>query len=156
MAELQGGVHNIACLRVEPDSKVNRAEVLRWQAANDEFERCWPWIAKAVERHGGTHTNEHVWAEIARGRAHLLSLPNAAIVGNVINYPTGLKRGNAWLAGARSGSLGDILGAVPLMEAWAKSQGCQQGSMYARRGWLGPLQELGYREMAVFIVKDFD
>jgi hypothetical protein len=121
-----------------------------------EFERCWPWLEAAVERHGNTHEKHHLWRLIERGSAHLLPLPNAAVVGNIINYPTGLKRGNAWLAGGvENGSIREILDAVAFMEAWAQRQNCNQGSVYGRRGWRGPLLERGYRELSTLFVKDF-
>lgn len=121
-----------------------------------EFERCWPWLAAAIERHGNTHSKEHLWRLIERGDAHLLPLPNAAVVGNIIRYPTGLRRGNAWLAGGvENGSIHEILNAVSFMEDWAQQQNCGQGSVYGRRGWRGPLLERGYRELSTLFVKDF-
>ena len=52
-----------------------------------EFERCWPWLAAALERAGNTHGKEDVWQLIESGNAQLFPLPHGAFVTVQRSYP---------------------------------------------------------------------
>lgn len=115
----------------------------------NEFERCWPFLERALKRGLPTHSKEDVWAEIADGTAQLWPLPNAAIVTRIVTYPTGLKIGVGWLAG---GDLKEIQQAEPEIAQWLKGQGCSHFVLQARTGWERALN--GYRRKSVNLIKD--
>lgn len=114
-----------------------------------EFERCWPWLAASLERYGPTHTKEHVWQRIIDGEAFFFPGENHAFVIEIIDYPTGFRVCNGWLAG---GDLEEIRQKIPALEAWAKRRGCHRVIISAREGWERVLP--GYKRFSVRISKD--
>jgi hypothetical protein len=114
-----------------------------------EFERCWPWLAAAMEQGGHTHSKEHIRGLIEAGDAQLHPLPHGAIVTCVLNHPTGLKELNYWLAG---GELNELLKAEGLITEWAKSIGCDRVSISGRHGWRKIFP--GYRATSTILVKE--
>ena len=118
-----------------------------WLAA--EFERCWAWLAAAVERYGPTHHKEHVWDEIESGKAQLWPLPNGAMVTTIRQFPTGFTELVGWLAG---GDLTEIRAGIPAIEDWAIRAGCHRAVIHGRRGWVRSLT--GYEPVVSTIKKD--
>lgn len=101
-----------------------------WQRR--EFDRCWHWLAAAVDRYGPTHRKEHVWAEIESGKAQLWPTAKSAMVTIVESYPTGFREVKGWLAG---GDLDEIKSTIPVIEAWAEKAGCDRAVILGRKGW---------------------
>lgn len=116
---------------------------------SEQFERCWPWLAKAIDAYGETHTKNAVWSMIADGSAQLWPLPNAAMVTQVDHYDTGMKEIRGWLSG---GDLTEIQAFVPTIEEYGRSIGCNRATITGRRGWLRAFN--GYKEAAVLMVKE--
>ena len=117
-----------------------------------EFNRCWPWIKAALDRSGEkTHTRDHVWQLIADGRAQLWPMADAAMITEIISYPTGIKHARSWLAG---GNLETILAATPAIEVWAKAQGCSRAIIDGRKGWQKALSAQGYQPTTINLKKD--
>lgn len=114
-----------------------------------EFNRCWPWLAAAVERYGPTHRREHVWAEIESGRAQLWPSPHAAMVTVVKEHPTGFSEVLGWLAG---GDLSEIKPLIPTIEKWAKQAGCHRAVIMGRKGWSRAFD--GYEPSLAVMVKE--
>jgi hypothetical protein len=114
-----------------------------------EFERCWPWLAAALERGGNTHSKEHVRGLIEAGDAQLHPLRNGAIVTCILNHPTGIKELNYWLAG---GELEELIRAETLISQLAKSMGCARVSISGRPGWKRKFP--GYRDTATILVRE--
>jgi hypothetical protein len=95
----------------------------------DDFDRCWPFLAPAAELQG-TYGRNDVWALIAAGRVKFWPMEASAAITNVITYPTGLRRANAWLAG---GDLLELREWQDPMIDWARSRDCHlisQGPEY--------------------------
>lgn len=115
----------------------------------EEFDRTWPWLEKAMEHYGKTHSKEQLWAEIYAGKAQLWPMENAVNLTRVDTHPTGLREAFAWLAG---GKLEDIAAWEPHMCEWAKGLGCHRAAIVGRRGWLRALP--GYRELVTTFAKD--
>lgn len=116
----------------------------------NEFERCWPWLAAALEHAGGTHRKEDLWRCIETGSAQLHPLTHGAVVTTIQVHPSGLKDANWWLAG---GDLEELLKVQPLLEFWLQSEGCKRVTLTGRKGWLKALP--GYKHTGVIMVKDF-
>lgn len=114
-----------------------------------EFERCWPWLAAAIEHGGGTHSKEDLWGIIGAGNAHLVPLAHGALVTTMQQYPTGLRDVHGWLAG---GNLEEIVKAEPRVADYYKSQGCHRVTITGRDGWLRKMP--GYKKTGVILVKD--
>lgn len=117
--------------------------------AANQLERCWPWIAAAIQRYGPTHSKEHIWRALVEGRAQLWPMKHAAMVTTINTWPTGYKEAQAWLAG---GELQNILEWTPIIEKWAKDEGCARAIVSGRRGWLKALD--GYRDVITVMAKD--
>lgn len=116
----------------------------------EQFDRCWNWLAAAIERSGPTHSKADVWAEIATGNAQLWPLPNGALVTQTRVWPTGFKEVSAWLAG---GDLAEIADVAPMIERWAfEDEDADRVLIVARPGWLRALT--GWKQQSLMIVKD--
>jgi hypothetical protein len=113
--------------------------------------RCRPWLAAALERAGGTHAIDDVAALVEQGRAHFWPGRRCAVVTQFYNYPR-LKACNYWLLG---GELKELLRMQPVIEAWARGQGCTRmlgGG--PRRGWERVLKPLGYKPQWIIYFKE--
>ena len=111
------------------------------------FDRAWGLLAPAVER-DGEHTKSSVLAALQRGERRLWVSMKSAFITEIITYPTGLKVGNAWLAG---GDLNEILTWVPMLEDWCRARGAKYARVNGRRGWA---RKLGYKEIRSISVKE--
>lgn len=115
----------------------------------DDFERCWPWLERAVNYFGETHTKRDVWREIKSKNAQLWPLPNGAIVIKIGATPNGKKQLQWWLAG---GDLREICETKPQIEALAYKLGCRKAQIIGRDGWARIFPD--YRKSAVILTKD--
>jgi hypothetical protein len=109
-----------------------------------EFERCWQWLEAALKRHGKTHEKHHVRDMVMAGKCQLWPYPNAAIVTEIVVFPTGMKELRGWLSG---GDLDEVLNALPEIEAWAKSMGCVRAAYTGRKGWIKAMPD--YKAVSV-------
>lgn len=116
-----------------------------------EFDRCWPLLEPAVGT-PATHSKEDVWATIEDRRAVFWPMTNAAIVGNILTAPTGLRSGNLWLAG---GDWSEIAQFIRPLEAYAQNRGCHRAIFRGRPGFERVMKSYGYRVLGVQMVKDF-
>jgi hypothetical protein len=114
-----------------------------------EFERCWPWIAAAMERFGHTHEKEQLLELIQKNAAQLHPYPHSGLMTYIHNHPSGLRDGILWLAG---GNLNELVRAKPLVEQWFKSEGCNRSCINGRRGWSKVFPD--YKELGIALVKD--
>lgn len=117
-----------------------------------EFERCAPYIQKALDRDIGTHELPDVWDLIAAGKAQLWPLPNSAVV-TVLEYFPRKTVLRYWLCGGKyqRGALKECLSIQDSIESWAKSAGAAGAVIGGREGWLGVLP--GFKKTAVFMTK---
>ena len=79
--------------------------------------------------------------ELASGRAQLWLAEHSALVTELVAQGSD-RCLHIWLAG---GSLTDILGLRPGLEAWARGQGCSHITIDGRPGWIRVLRRYGYR-----------
>ena len=79
-----------------------------------------------------THTREQVLQRIYDGRAHLWPSENCAVLGEIINYPIGIRGFNYWLQGPK---LDELTAMHDGIEAWAKERGCMVATGLGRPGW---------------------
>lgn len=114
-----------------------------------EFDRCWPWLAAALERAGNTHGKEDLYQEIERGNAQLFPLPHGAFVTEQRTFPR-LRECHFWLAG---GDLQELRKVEPLTLQWARSLGCQRARMHGRKGWVRALPA-GWEEVGTILIKE--
>ncbi|MCX7587190.1 hypothetical protein [Phenylobacterium sp. 58.2.17] len=86
-------------------------------------------------------TVDELIAELASGRAQLWLAERSALVTELVGQGSD-RCLHIWLAG---GSLVDILGLRPGLEAWARGQGCSHITIDGRPGWIRVLRRHGYR-----------
>jgi hypothetical protein len=109
------------------------------QWAVDQFDRCAPFIQRAIDRTDGLFELHHVRDDVLSGAAQLWPAPNAALVTRIEVYPTGIKACNEWLAG---GDLDELLKIEPEVAAWAKDKiGCDRIYLAGRKGWIRILKD---------------
>src|SRR5262245_40791584 len=132
-----------------------------WRAkAEEEFRRCWPWIAASIEPSGLVMPNGKVWTahnfqsvrlRFLQGKAFLWPGEASCVLTEVITHATGLRSHHNWCAG---GELEEIKEIVRNSEKWGKERyGCHRQTGEGRRGWLRAFE--GYEEIGVKKQKSF-
>jgi hypothetical protein len=112
-----------------------------------EFERCWQFLAPAVDAR--THTKAGLLQLIEEGRAYFCPMPDAAVVGGITTYDNGFRDATARWAG---GNLYTLKQWVPTLEAWAKGRGCNRAVLFGREQWLRALPD--YEKIGVRMAKE--
>jgi len=117
----------------------------------EQFERCRPWLEKALKYAYGTHTIEDIAAGLAGGQYILWPGHHSAVLFEIVQFPR--KRiAFVFLAG---GSLQEIEQMIPAMEAWARSIGCDRAEFSGRAGWTRSfLSKAGYQQRNVAMTKE--
>lgn len=109
--------------------------------SRDRIERARKFLEPALEYAGGTHTYADVVRDLDTGKAQLWDTDRAALVTEILRFPQA-KACHVFLAG---GDLAEIERIRPILEAWAKQQGCTRMSLAGRPGWTKTfLREAGY------------
>lgn len=119
----------------------------------EAWARCRPYLEAALEKAGGTHGIEDVARLIERGAAHFWPGSRCAAVTEFYDSPR-MRALNIWLLG---GNLRELLAFEPVIEAWARGQGCARmlgGG--PRAGWARALAPLGYRPGWTIYCKDLN
>lgn len=106
-----------------------------------EWARCRHWIEDALAYDGGLHTIEDIEGYIGQGQAHFWPGKESAVVTQFWNFPQ-KKALNYWLAG---GDMDELLNEMqPVIEEWAKLQGCDMIVIAGRRGWERAMKRHGF------------
>jgi hypothetical protein len=101
--------------------------------ARAEFDRCWPWLWASLCEFGPTHNKEQVWFRLFTGKAFLWPGKRCVIVGEIIDWPIGLRDFNYWLQGGKLPELKTLHSGI---EAWARTvKGCHRATGHGRDGW---------------------
>lgn len=110
--------------------------------ARDRIERARPFLEPALEYTQGTHTYADVVRDLDNGLLQLWDTDRAAVVTEIIRYPRYVTC-HVFLAG---GELSEIERMAPIIEDWAKAQGCAKMTLAGRAGWTKSfLRDRGYR-----------
>lgn len=115
------------------------------------LEQARPFLQKALDLAGNTHTLEDVQQGIEAGRLQYWPGVNSAIITEIIEYPQ--KRTlHFFLAG---GNLAEIEAMYPAVEAWGRDQGCTVASTSGRPGWERTfLKREGWKPRTVVMTKE--
>lgn len=98
----------------------------------NDWDRCTPYLEAACEHAGGLYDLTYVAHAIADGEAHFWPGERSAVVTTFWHYP-GRKVLSYWLAG---GDIDELLQDMqPVIEQWAREQGCTDIALAGRRGW---------------------
>ena len=110
-----------------------------------------PFLQKALDLAGNTHTLEDVRQGIDAGRLQYWPGVNSAIITEIIEYPQ--KRTlHFFLAG---GNLAELEAMYPLVEDWGRQQGCVAASTSGRPGWERTfLKREGWKSRTVVMTKE--
>lgn len=104
-----------------------------------EVVRCRPWLEAAVEHSPGESLGAVV-EEILSGRAQLWGGRRSCLVTQLTQTPEG-RIVHGWLCG---GDRQEVLGALPMVESWARQQGAEIATVNGRKGWARALKPQGY------------
>jgi hypothetical protein len=117
-------------------------------ATRADFERCWPWLAPALERMRGTHTKDDIVEALDAAQMQFWQSDKAAMVTEVADYPQ-MRVVRVVLAG---GDLHGVRMLGDLVAGWGETIGAKRLEVIGRRGWLGAYPEA--EEVATLIVKE--
>jgi hypothetical protein len=132
---------------IERGNNISDLAVMLWP----HFDRCRPWLERALQYCHGTHTIEDIWAGMLRGQYFLWPMEHSAVLFDLVQHPR-MKVAYVFLAG---GSLKEIEQSLPAMEAWAKEMGCARAEFSGRAGWTRSfLTGKGYKQQAVTVAKE--
>lgn len=95
------------------------------------FDQTRPFIQKALDLAGNTHSFEDVQDAISKGQVQFWPGAHSAIITEIIEYPR-RRALNFWLAG---GNLAELEAIYLTAEAWGREQGCTVASTSGRPGW---------------------
>jgi hypothetical protein len=115
-----------------------------------QWERCAPFIDRAVERADGAFDLEYVKTKVFTNQAQLWPGQNSAVVTRLETHPSGLLTCLLWLAGGDD--LSELKALEKAISAWAKAMGCERMEIIGRRGWLKALDD--YREGSTVLVRN--
>ena len=114
------------------------------------FERARPFLQKALDHAGNTHTLEDVEAALAKGLVQWWPGENSAAVTEIIQYPQ-QRALHFWLAG---GNLSELESMYPAAEAWGREHGCTVATTSGRPGWERTfLRREGWQPRTVVMMK---
>lgn len=99
-----------------------------------DFTRLAPQIEAAVAYTGSppTHRLDHLREAIADERMQFWPARDSFVITELLTTPSGVRLVNFFLAGGTLATLHQIL---PVIEGWARSQGCVRAMCTGRRGW---------------------
>lgn len=117
----------------------------------NEWIRCKPWIAAALESCFGVYTMDSVEKGIAAGRLQFWAGKQCAVVTEIIQYPD-RKTLNYFLVGGDLKELVDDM--EPRVTHWAKHMGCTLVTGIGRRGFERAFEKSGYKFAYVVIAKE--
>lgn len=90
-----------------------------------------PQIEAALAQGDGCYTVDDIVAAVERGDMQGWYLPQSVLITHVSEYPRA-KVIHVLLA---SGALAEIEQAAPIMEQWARANGCTRATLVGRHGW---------------------
>ena len=113
----------------------------------EEFERCWPWLEKAVEYEvgGAAFGKSDVWQSIHLGHYQFWPRLSSATVTQIVETPRRKYLHVLWVGGSGRDLIDDFL---PTLERWGLQQGCREMVGVGRIGWGRRLQKQGFNEVA--------
>jgi hypothetical protein len=115
------------------------------------FDAARPFLQKALDLAGNTHSLEDIRREIDAGQLKFFAGINSAIVAGVEQYPQHRVL-QFYLAG---GNLAELEQIYPLVEAWGREQGCTLASTAGRPGWERTfLKREGWKPRTVLMTKE--
>ena len=126
------------------------------RAVEDIWPYVLPLILRGLAETDGRFIADDVLADLISGHKQLWVEGDDRIVAvcvtDIIVAPR-RKRATLFLC-AGDGVIGRLPDTLPVIEAWAKEQGCDQAGIVGRSGWVRALADAGYREAATILRKD--
>jgi len=123
----------------------------------------WPDVVKLMDRTlataHGKYTIDDVYAGLQRGDLALWlavegTKPIAAVTTRVIQYPQGRALALDWVGGGRMKEWFDI--GMPIMEKFAKDNGCTHMEGYGRKAWMRWIGRYGWKQDYIAFRKELD
>jgi len=119
--------------------------------AQEQWQRCKPWIEAALKHSPGFETIEDVERLVAAGSYQFWQSDECAAITELCNYAQ-RKVLNVVHGGGDLTSLLDVL--EPQMAAYAQANGCDGIMGTGRKGWERPSEKRGYRFACIVMIKD--
>jgi hypothetical protein len=89
-------------------------------------------LIDAALAHGDSlYTFDDVAAAVTQGSMRLWALPHSFLITQIIEYP----RTNAIHVLLAGGRIEEIALAAPILEVWARANGCTRATLVGRAGW---------------------
>ena len=121
-----------------------------WAAA--EFDRCTPFIQRAINKAHDETDLDAVREEVTTGKAQIWPTPNACLITQMHNLKNGKRVLHLWLAGGNKTELLKLY--EHFVEPWGKSQGCTRMTISGRPGWLRAMKAMGVKPLYMVMGKE--
>ena len=119
-----------------------------------DFDRCRPWIEKALTYAEGIYDTEDVLLRLLKGEAELWPAENCFVITEMVQYPQA-RLMNFFLAGGETGSMEELERMLSSLEGFARDHKCDAVTLSGRPGWMKSfLASSGYRRQSVTMVKE--
>jgi hypothetical protein len=117
------------------------------------LEQARPLIEEGLTYTSGTHLFEDVVAMVSAGFLTFWSGPQSVVLTEILQSPR-KKIFNVWLV---AGAMHELRAMYPLIEQWAKDQGCDLATFTGRPGWERSFlpKEEGWKTQLVVMTKEF-
>lgn len=106
-------------------------------------------LLAAMER-TGTHGELHVVSALLCGNMQMWIRGSSAVITEIVAYPL-ITILSVFAAG---GTIKEIKDLMPMIESYAKKNGCKRVRIEGRHGWVRWADELGYRDASAVGIKD--
>lgn len=108
-----------------------------WEQVFDRLEKK---ISRALAIAGNTHTLSDLKDKIRTGSLRVFHDDDAIILVEVLQYPR-CRAVNFFIA---AGDLQQVLRLEPIVNAWARANGCDRAYLAGRKGWERTLNEMDW------------
>lgn len=117
---------------------------------NEHYARFRPLFAKAIEDE--FWTIEDIDRVLTQPTTQYWPGRNAALITEIVEYSGGKAIQTLWAAGDMQEMLDEF---TPVIENWARSQGCIGSIIQGRKGWQRALRKQGYEPFSTTVIKRF-
>ena len=115
--------------------------------------RLWPNIRHLVNaalKHGnGEFEESDIFEALIKANMQLWWGDETILITEIVVYP----RKKACIGFLAGGNLEQIKKGLPMIELWAKAQGCEDALIYGRPGWKRAMADRGYVQKQVHLRK---
>lgn len=109
-------------------------------------------VLEALEIDGNTYTIDDLMEAVSLGHMQAWPSRDSLLITELVCYP----RKKMLRVVIAAGEIREILSMIPIVESWAKREGCSGVLFTGRPGWKRILAGHGYRSLGIVMTREFD